>query len=544
MTAEKKEIATALEEIALLLELAGESSFKSRAFEVAARAIERFEGGVEDAIAAGLASIPGIGKSTAAQIESLARTGASPLLDELRAQFPEGVREFLRLPGLGPKRARAIWQDLGVASITDLEDACIENRLRALPGFGEKTQSKLLWEISLYRGRLGLFLLPAAWEAAQEVLGGGRKWTRIEIAGELRRQIEVLREVLFVAEGPYVEESMRTAGGIPVRILRRPREIFEACWLWESVSEEHRVSLAARAIERGFAFGAEGFRKDGQPLHLDEDGIYRALGLEPVHPLLRELPAERAPHPGALVGPESIHGVFHVHTTDSDGAGTVEEMVIEAARLGYGWIGISDHSRTPVYANGLSVERLRAQGAAIREIQKRHPSIRIFHGTESDILPDGSLDYDDEALGELDFVVASIHSAMRMPREAMTRRIEKALRHPATTHWGHPSGRLLLTREPYECDDDHLLEVCAESGVSVEFNAHPYRLDLDWRRIPRAIELGIPISINPDAHRPEGLADARLTVGTAAKGGLTPAGIMNSRKAEEIASWLSKRRRS
>lgn len=541
MMIEKKEIGAALEEIALLIELKGENTFKARAYEAAARTIERLPGPIEDL--PGLTAIPGIGLSIAAQIESLLRTGSSPLLVELRAALPDGLRELLRLPGLGPRRARLLWKEIDVASINDLEDACIENRVRSLAGFGDKTQANILNEISIFRGRAGLFLLPDAWEAANEVLASfGRN--RIEVAGELRRQLEVLREVLFLAEGPPGEESRRSSGGIPVRILWRSPEAFDGCWLWESSSEEHRASLAARAIVHGFHFDAQGFGRDRFALPFDEERIYRSLGLDPVHPLLREGPVTGAPHPSPLVGPETIRGVFHVHTTDSDGTGTIAEMVGAAARLGYEWIGISDHSQTPVYANGLSPDRLRAQAAEIRRIQPHYPSIRIFHGVESDILFDGSLDYDDALLGELDFVVASIHSSMRMPREEMTRRIEKALRHPATTHWGHPSGRVLLAREPYECDIDHLLEVCAESGVSVEFNAHPSRLDLDWRRIPRAIELGVPISVDPDAHTIKGLGNARITVGTAAKGGLTPAGVWNSRGAEEVSAWLLQKKRA
>ncbi len=266
------------------------------------------------------------------------------------------------------------------------------------------------------------------------------------------------------------------------------------------------------------------------------------LGLEPVHPLLREGPAGLAPHPATIAGPESIRGIFHVHTTDSDGTATLSQMVAEAERMGYAWIGISDHSKAASYANGLTPERLRAQRRAIDELQKQHARIRIFHGTESDILGDGSLDYDDEVLRELDFVVASIHSRMRMSRDAMTARIERALRHPATTHWGHPTGRLLLERDPYDCDIDHLLRVCAEEGVSVEFNAHPQRLDLDWRWIPRAIELGVKLSVDPDAHSPAGLADARLTVGTAAKGGASAGDLLNSLSVDGIGGWLRARR--
>jgi DNA polymerase (family 10) len=254
-------------------------------------------------------------------------------------------------------------------------------------------------------------------------------------------------------------------------------------------------------------------------------------------------PAEDAPDLRHLAGPETIRGIFHVHTIASDGAGSLEEMVAEALRLGYSWIGISDHSQTAIYANGLSPDRLRAQRLEIDAMRARHPQIRIFHGIESDILGDGALDYDEQLLAELDFVVASVHSQFRMSPEEMTRRIERALRHPATTHWGHPTGRILLGREGYACDIPRLLHVCAEEGVSVEFNANPHRLDLAWGWLAHARALGVPVSINPDAHAPAGLADARLTVGTAAKGGLTETEVLNSRTPEEIARWLEERKR-
>jgi DNA polymerase (family X) len=539
---DRKEIAAALEEIGLLLELKGEGGFKARAYEAAARAIERIDDIKATIERKSLLSVPGIGKSTAAQIESLARSGSSPLLEELRSAFPEGLRDLLLLPGLGVKKARALWQQLGITSINELEDACVENRLREVAGFGPKSQANYLHAITVHRGRLGRFLIRDAWEAAQEIIES-RKWPRIEIAGELRRQLEILREVVFIVEGPFGETKEAAKIGIPLRILFRPAEIFDACWLWESASEEHRTTLAARAVERGMTLDAGGLRRGGTVLRLDEAAIYRAVGLDPFHPLLREGPAGENGYSGPLIGPESIHGVFHVHTTESDGAATVEEMVREAERLGYKWIGVSDHSRSAFYANGLSTERLLSQAEAIRTIERHHPGIRVFHGIESDILPDGSLDYPDSILESLDFVIVSIHSAMRMPAETMTARIERALRHPATTHWGHPSGRLLLAREPYECDFERLIEVSAECGVSIEFNASHHRLDLDWRRIPTARALGVPISVNPDAHSAEGLADARVSVGTAAKGGLTPSDVLNSMGAEEIEKWLVKRRR-
>jgi DNA polymerase (family X) len=548
MPVSRKEIASVLEEIARLLELKGENPFKCRAFESAARAIERAEGDIEGLVSSGaLTSIRGVGKSTAEQVVALVREGRAPLLDELRASFPEGLLKMLDVPGLGPKRLRVIYEALGVSSISELEYAIHENRLRDLPGFGEKSQENLRLVIETIRRSEGWFLLPAAWEAAATVLAiNGSGDRRIEIAGELRRQLETLSEILVVAESeegsPPSETVGRTDLGIPYRILMRPAASFEACWLWESCGPEHRASLQQRALSHGLSFGPDGLRRDGEIVPLDEAGVYHALGLEPVHPLLREGPTGETPHPDVMAGPESIHGIFHVHTTDSDGAATLEEMVREAERMGYLWIGISDHSQAAFYANGLTPERLRAQRVAIDEVQKRHPRIRILHGIESDILGDGSLDYEDDLLRRLDFVVASVHSQMRMDRGMMTARIERALRHPATTHWGHPTGRLLLGREGYDCDIEHLLRVCAEEGVSVEFNANPQRLDLDWRWIPRAIALGVPISVDPDAHSLGGLADARLTVGTAAKGGLAPTHLLNNAGAEEIDAWLRGRR--
>lgn len=548
MSHNRKTIAAVLEEISRLLEVKGENPFKCRAFSQAARVIGRSDLDLDELAASGqLTSIRGIGKSTATEIESLLQNGSSPLLTELRAAFPEGLRRVMEIPGLGPKRVRVISEELGVGSLAELEYAIHENRLRDLQGFGEKSQDNLLREIVTMRRNEGLFLVTAGWKAAAEILATGDfQERRIEIAGTMRRQLETLSEVLLISETaasqPASDKELKASVGVPVRILYRPAEIFEAAWLWESCSEEHRASLQSAAETRGLQFDEDGLRKGNEILSLDEDGIYKALGFEPVHPLLREGDAAHAQHPAALAGPESIRGVFHAHTTDSDGVASVEEMVREAERLGYLWIGISDHSQAAFYANGLSPDRLRAQRETIAEVQNSHPGIRILHGIESDILTDGSLDYKDDELAELDFVIASIHSQMRQDGATMTKRIERALRHPATTHWGHPTGRLLLGREGYACDVDHLLNVCAEEGVSVEFNANPHRLDLDWRWIGRARELGVPVSVNPDAHSPAGLSDARLTVGTAAKGGLTPDEVLNNKSGVEISEWLQNRK--
>lgn len=392
-------------------------------------------------------------------------------------------------------------------------------------------------------------LLPEGWIAAEEAFDLiGRAAERVEIAGELRRQCETIHEVVVIVRSPAGtparEETIRARSGIPIRILRRPPEVFEACWLWESCGPEHRASLQARAQDRGFTLDETGFRRNGTPLPLTEERIYANLGLDPVHPLLREGSIDEGPHPAILAGPETIHGVFHVHTTDSDGRGTLEEMVVEAERLGYLWIGISDHSQRASYAGGLKPARLRVQRESIRALQDEHPGIRILQGVESDIHPDGSLDYPDAVLDELDFVIASVHDTFEMDTEAMTARIARALSHPATAIWAHPSGRLLPGGPPYQMDTARLLETCARNGVAVEFNASPFRLDLDWRWIPTARALGLPVAVDPDAHTPSALAFPRQMIGNAAKGGLTPADVLNNRNAEEIVTWLTKRRRS
>jgi DNA polymerase (family 10) len=392
-------------------------------------------------------------------------------------------------------------------------------------------------------------LLPEAWTAAEEAFAYlGDRAGRVEIAGELRRQCETIHEVVVIAmSAPRDlprEEAIHSRSGIPIRILWRAPEVFEGCWLWESSSEVHRESLRTRAQQCGLYFSANGLRYRGIPLPFTEEWIYRNLALVPVHPLLREGPVDESATRVTLAGPESIHGIFHVHTTDSDGRGTLEEMVVEAARLGYLWIGISDHSQRADYAGGLKRATLRAQGESIRALQAKHPSIRILHGVESDIHPDGSLDYPDKVLDELDFVIVSVHDTYEMDREAMTARIERALSHPAATIWGHPSGRLLPGPPLYEMDTDFLLETCARNRVAVEFNANPFRLDLDWRWIPRARALGVPVAVDPDAHTPTALAFPRQLVGNAAKGGLTPADVLNNRNAEEIVAWLTARRRS
>ncbi|MDM7916249.1 MAG: helix-hairpin-helix domain-containing protein [Candidatus Eisenbacteria bacterium] len=548
----RRQVADALEEIGMLLELSGENPFKCNAYAVAARAVARDHSDLEQLVAEGkLTRIEGIGKSTAVQITHLVREGRSPTLDDLRARFPESLRAMLgAIPGLGPKRLRVIHQKLGVASIADLEEAIHENQLLDLEGFGAKSQENLLAAITALRLTRGLFLLDRARLVTERLLPILREGygPRVEPAGPYRRRCEVLDELVFVIETPGgqppSEEEAGAEEGVRTRLVLRSPAAFGAALLWESSSEAHRESLARRALKRGFAFDSLGLRDaHGAVRPLDETEIYRALGLDPIPPVLREAPAEEVEVPsGELAGPHSIRGIFHVHTRDSDGTATLEEVLHEAERLGLEWIGISDHSQTPIYANGLTPERLLAQKRAIEEARERHPALTIFHGVESDILGDGELDYDDDLLAQLDFVVASIHSRFRMPEDEMTRRIERALRHPATTHWGHPTGRILLGREGYRCDVDHLLRVCAETGVSVEFNAHPNRLDLDWRKIPLARSLSVPISVNPDAHGLGGLSDSFRGVETAAKGGATGEDLLNSRSAEEVAAWLASRK--
>ena len=554
----KREIAAVLEEIAFLLELKGENPFKVKAYSTAARVIESLP--EEPAVLQQkglLRNVKGIGQTLEGTITELVTIGRSTLHQELLAAFPASLLEMAAIPGLGPKKIKAIYDQLGISSVGELEYACIENRLVGLQGFGQKTQEKILAGIRQYKRRQGFHLYANVIEEAESILTAVRGAPGVvyaDHAGEIRRRCEVVQSiVLVVAVGQpqalldalrgvpeltqveYQPErrtlAARSPQGLPVSITLTEAATYGWELLCATGNQEHVEALTRRLQARGVPLRGE-----------SEEAVYAAAGLPYIPPELREGHGEielaesgRLP---VLLEPGQIQGVFHTHTIYSDGSATLEQMVEATRSLGYRYIGISDHSQSAFYANGLKEDRIRAQHAEIAAVQKKFPGVRIFKGIEADILADGAMDYPDEVLATFDFVIASVHSRFNLSEEDQTKRICRALANPYVTMLGHATGRLLLSRDAYRVDMKQVLDAAGAHGKIVEINANPHRLDLDWRLCGYAKEKGVKFSINPDAHSTEGLADVPFGVNVARKGGVTAPDVVNTLPADAMATQL------
>lgn len=573
---DRAEIARVLAEIAAMLELAGENRFKVRAYETGAQAILSLPGDLKAAVASRhLLGVPGIGAKLFESIETLLETGSLPDYEKLRARFPPGLRECLRIPGLGARKARQLHEALGIDSLEALEAACRDGRLAAVKGFGPRTAEQILKGIALVRSSAGLHRYSRTRARAQETLAALKSSglvSRIEIAGSLRRRREIVRNIDMVAasadSGPLadafrrlpwvadiVEEgptrvSARFADGVAADLRIVSDAQFPAAWLYFTGSKEHNAGLGERAKRMGLKWTESGlFRIEppGPALAAgSEDEIYAALALPFIEPELREgrgeiEAAERGELP-TLVSRDDLRGIIHAHTVESDGRDTLEDMIAAARAADYSWAAITDHSKTAAYAGGLNEERVLAQRDEIRALQKRSPGFRIFHGTEADILADGSVDFGDEFLGAFDLVVASIHSRFGLPRADQTARLLRAVRNPRVSVLGHPTGRLLLSREGVDADIEAVLDGAAEAGCALEINGSPERLDLDWRLVRRAAEKGAVFSIGPDAHSVGELGYVELALGMARKGWVHPAATLNAMTSAELVKWLERRR--
>ena len=573
---DRKDVATALEEVAVLLELKGENPFKIRAYNQAARTISGLEADLGELVAGGgLAQVKGVGKTIAAHVTQLVEEGRLDYAEELKASFPSGLLELLNVPGLGPKKVKTLHEDLGISSLGELEYACRENRLVTLKGFGAKTQANVLKGIDNLKKYRGRFLWAEAEVQALKLVEtlAGCPWVgRVEMAGSFRRRKEVVKDLdLVVSTGEpnrtteYIKgldlvESVDAAGetkvafrlkaGLNVDLRLVPEEAFAFALHHFTGSKEHNTEMRRRAKERGFKLNEYGLFDEagGVMAARDEGEVFGLLDLPFIPPELREglgeIEAAEAGSLPELIEPADLNGLFHVHSNFSDGSMSVAEVVAGCRELGYGYAGLSDHSRAAFYAGGLTVEDLERQRAEVDQARLAHPGFHLFWGIESDILPDGSLDYPEEVLARFDFVIASVHSNFKMSSRDMTARLVKAARNPYTTILGHVTGRLLLAREPYELDLTAVLEAAAESGTAMEINANPHRLDLDWREMRRARKMGLKMMICPDAHSPQGLGDARFGVMAARKGWLTKADVLNCLTGGEMAEYLAARKRA
>ncbi len=574
MSMDRTAAAHVLDQIASYLELKGENPFRVRAFRGAAKAVLGYGQELSEALADGsLAATKGVGPATLAILRELVDTGRSGMLEELRAQFPSGLLEMMGVSGLGITRIRTIHEKLGIETLAELEDASRDGRLASLPGFGPKTAEAVLRGIAALRRSRGLRLFHhAADEAAilRDALAKVRGVSRAFVAGDVRRKMEVVRELVVVlaaegtpaevaralAELPGVDEVsgtderqviLRFAGGTTARVVSTPPANLGSVLVQATGSEAHLEALRAHAEGAGFALNAAGLWRGREFVPTpDEQAFYAALGLAEIPPELREgddeLARARDGTLPRLVEQADLKGFLHCHTNYSDGTSTIEELALACREAGYAWLGITDHSKTAAYAGGLTLEDLRRQWDEVEEVNARRLGIRVLKGIESDILADGSLDYDDATLAEFDFVIGSIHSRFALDEEAMTTRVLRALDNPRLTILGHPTGRLLLTRDPYPIDLDRVFARAAERGVAVEINADPHRLDLDWRMVRRAREAGVTISIGADAHSRSAIGNIPFGIGMARKGGLNRDRILNSRPAPEFLAFARKGR--
>jgi len=569
---DKKAISNALDEASVLMELAGDNPFRVRAYSNASRIVRAYAGDLTEAVADGsIRSIKGIGPNIAAHIAELLESDDAPFLIELRSRFPEGVLEILRIPGLGPKKIRALMEELDISSVGELEYACRENRLLDLPGFGAKTQENILKGIASLTAYAGRYLADTVRAEADQIVDALRAVKgvgRVAVAGSLRRRKEVVKDMDLVASGkpgplmdavvdhPLVEEvtargdtklTAHLKSGLNLDLRVVPDVSYPYTLQHFSGSKEHNIALRARAHALGLKSNEYGlFAGDKNIPCKDEADIYRKIGLAYIPPELREdmgelAAAEKAALP-ELVEAEDLQGALHVHTIASDGSATLEEMVQAARDLGLSYVGITEHSASARYARGLEPKRVAQEADLIDRLNNKLDDFAILKGIESDILPDGSLDYSEDVLASFDFVIGSVHSGFTMPEKEMTARICLALENPYLDILGHPTGRLLLTREPYAVDMEKVLACAAKYNKDIELNAHPYRLDIDWRLLPQAKKLGIKIAICPDAHSTADLGYTFYGLGAARKGWLEKGDVLNCLTAEELLAYFKARR--
>lgn len=577
---DKDRVASILDEIGTLLEVKGENAFRCQAYHTAARNISQLETDLGEIVHAGkLGEVPGIGETLREKITTLVTTGSLPFYDDLRAKTPPGLIQMLRIPGLGPKKVKALFDKLHIDDLDKLKAACETDAVAELKGFGAKTQAKILEGIQ-FLSQLGERVrLDQAWPIAMKLMDGLRDAPgviRMEVCGSLRRRRETINDIdiLISAEDPRpimerfvnlpgvaqvtghgdtkssIVLPIMGAGGrrlinADLRVVRD--EQFPFALHHFTGSKEHNIAMRARAQARGLKMNEYELAGADKSIPCrSEADIFKALGLAYIPPEMREntgeLEAAEKDQVPELVEAEAIKGVFHCHTKESDGTATLEEMVEAARAAGLKYLGIGDHSRSLTIANGLSPERVRRQQAAIDALNAELKGFRVFKGTECDILPDGQLDFDDELLATFDYVVASVHTHFSQTREEMTARIVKAVRHPLVTMLGHATGRLLLKRDAYAVDLEAVLQAAAEAGTMIEINAHPMRLDLDWVHCKRAKALGVKLVINPDAHATHEVAYFRWGVDVARRGWLTRADVFNTKTAAEVARELERRR--
>ena len=574
----RDQVIETLERIALLLELQAENPFKVRAYRNGARALELLEGDLGTLVLEDkLKGVPGLGEALRDKITTLVQTGRLPFYEELRAKFPPKLFELFDVPGLGPKKIKVLYDNLSVASAADLEKACKDGKVADLDGFGAKTQEKLLHALDSLKQGAGRHLASAAAHAATRLCDDFRSHPdtiRISVGGSTRRRNETVHDIDLIVSTkspaeisrafrghPLVENviaagdtksSVVLAGGIQADLRVVTDAEYPFALNYFTGSKEHNIVLRGLAQERGWTLNEYRLApaKPGAPaipeIH-DERDLYEVFGFDYIEPELRENRGEfeaAAKHKlPDLVKLENICGTFHNHTRESDGRNTLAEMAVAAQELGLQYLGIADHSKSSFQANGLDPARLNNQIAEIKSLNKDFDGFRIFSGTECDILKDGSLDFPDSVLAQLDYVVASVHSSFTIGEAEMTKRIIRAMENLHVTMLGHLTGRLLLRREPYAVNIPAIIDAAAETGTMIEINADPRRLDMDWRWWRLAKDKGVKCVINPDAHSTEGLQNLYFGIGVARKGWLTKKDVVNCLSLTKVIPALQAKRK-
>ena len=550
-TMTNKDIAKAFQYLANLMELHGENKFKIRTYANSYINLRKQPATLAEMSQSELEAVKGIGKSVAAKIRELVDTGKMETIQKFEAITPEGVQEMLQIKGFGPKKVAVIWKELEVETIGELLYACNENRLVELKGFGAKTQADLKQKLEYYERSKGKSRYADVEAAANAVLAHLQRLlpdARVAFTGAMRRKSPIIERIeILIANAQSIETVFdeaflfktgekdgiyngRTAENTAVKIYTCSKEEFG--------SKQFRYTANADFLE---AFIAHHEGVDFKAL-AEEENVFEKANLPFIAPELREQDwgfelAKNNQLP-ALIELEDIKGVVHNHSTYSDGINSLQEMAEATRDAGYEYLVMSDHSKAAFYANGLKEDRLYQQWAEIDALNTQMAPFKIFKSIESDILNDGSLDYPEAILKQFDLIIASVHTNLRMDEEKATQRIITAVENPYTTILGHPTGRLLLSRKGYPIDHKKVIDACAANGVSIELNANPYRLDIDWTWIPYARAKGVLISINPDAHSVQGIHDIKYGVFAARKGGLTKEGCLNAKGLAEFSTFL------
>ncbi|MFA5014996.1 MAG: DNA polymerase/3'-5' exonuclease PolX [Actinomycetota bacterium] len=570
---DKEGIIKILKEISVLLELKDENSFKIRAYQNAARSLEASDADLgSDLKIKDLTGIKGIGIHIAEKIKELIDTGKLKSYEDLKKTLPPGLTEMLSIPTMGPKKIKYLFDNLEISNIGELERACMENRLADLPNFGEKTQSNILKGIGILKKFQGKFLFSDIIEEAESIhrkIQDFKYVKRSSLAGSVRRKKEIVKDIDIVASTDDSSEvmdfftglkeakdiiargdtksSIRLKSGINIDI--RTVDDFQYPYALHHFtgSKEHNTAMRTAAKKENIKMNEYGLFKNGKLINCsDEKDIFNFFSMDWIPPELREnygeIEAARNRTLPELIEEKDIKGIFHIHTTYSDGNIDIEHVCSHLKKMGFEYAGISEHSKTAAYAGGLREEDIGRYFNEIEKLNLNYNDFKIFKGIESDILPDGNLDYSERILSGFDFVIAAIHSNFNLSEEQMTARIIKAIENKFTTMIAHPTGRLLLSRDPYKVDIIRVINAAAENNVDLELNANPFRLDLDWRMCKYAKEKGVKIFINPDAHNIKNLSDYIFGVNIARKGWLEKEDVPNTLTAKEMEIYLNNKK--